>query len=46
MPNSSNPEKIMLFLLPLITLALFMAAIVIFGVMENWKYFANLLGLM
>jgi hypothetical protein len=31
-----NPEKIMLFLLPLITLKLFLVAILVIWVIKNW----------
>ncbi len=33
-----NPEKVMLFLLPLITLSLFVAAIVIYWAMQNLDF--------
>jgi hypothetical protein len=36
-----NQEKIMLFLLPLITVSLFVAAILIFWLANNWQSFVK-----
>lgn len=39
-----NPEKIMLFLLPLITLALFLLAVVTLWAVQNWTWIAQQFG--
>lgn len=36
-----NPEKIMLFLLPLITLALFLLAVLTLWAVQNWTWISQ-----
>lgn len=38
-----NPEKVMLFLLPLITLKLFLVGVVVMWLGQNWTLVAGLL---